>query len=126
MFFAIGHSIGHFTRHNTNDPQKRMVLDVMASHKFHMFGKLRSYDENYEGMSLNLIIVLVAFAAILWMLSSVKEANVQLFKVVLWPIAIVCLLLTVTGFVYFFPAPAVSSLVAFVLLLWALIKPGTV
>ena len=62
LFFAAGHSVGHFTRHDVKDPKAKEILGMMSDYKFDMFGKMRSYDDAYEGMSLNLIFTCDALA----------------------------------------------------------------
>ncbi|MBY0424996.1 MAG: hypothetical protein K2Q22_05100 [Cytophagales bacterium] len=115
LFFAVGHSIGHVSRHSVSDPLAQEVLRQMSIHKFDMFGQKRSYDENYTGMSLNLIFTLIAFATILWMISSFAEQQPRFSKNLLIPIACCTLGFSITSYLYFFPVPAVSSLVASIL-----------
>src|SRR6476620_8158643 len=91
--FAAGHSIGHLTRHDVTDPKAVEVQRMMMDHKFDMFGTLRSYDENYEGMSLNLILTLFVFVAVLWILSGQTNANPVLTRKILLPIFICVLAL---------------------------------
>jgi len=122
LFFALGHSVGHFTRHNVEDPKAKEVLRQMIENKFDMFGQLRSYDENYTGMSLNLIFTLLALASILWILSSYTEQNSVLVKKILIPITLCIFGFSVTSFVYFFPVPAVSCLLASFSMVFAITK----
>jgi len=122
LFFAFGHSIGHFTRHNVNDPKAKEVLQQMTENKFDMFGQLRSYDENYTGMSLNLIFTLLAFASILWLLSSQTEKHSLIVKNILVPITICVFGFSVTSFLYFFTMPAITCLLTTILTTWAIFK----
>lgn len=122
LFFAIGHSIGHFTRHDVNDPKAKAVLQQMIENKFDMFGQLRSYDENYTGMSLNLILTLLAFAFILWILSTQTEKQPLFAKSILVPITICILGFSVTSFCYFFTMPAITCLLAAILTSWSIFK----
>lgn len=116
MFFALGHSIGHFTRHTTSDPKAQEVLHIMAVNKFDMFGQMRSYDENYTGMSTNLILNLLAFIIILWSVSGVTSENKKLAISVLIPVSLCVLGYSITGFLYFFTLPAVTCLLATIFL----------
>lgn len=122
LFFATGHSIGHFTRHNVADPKAREVLHQMSINKFDMFGQLRSFDENYTGMSLNLIFSLLALAALLFILSAQTEKQAVLVKNLLIPITVCVCGFGITSFLYFFPMPALSCLLAVVFTTWAIIK----
>lgn len=122
LFFALGHSIGHFTRHNVNDPRAKEVLRQMTENKFDMFGQLRSYDENYTGMSLNLIFTLLAFAAILFILSGQTTKQPIIVKNILIPVTICVLGFAATSFLYFFTLPAVACALASILTIMVISK----
>jgi hypothetical protein len=115
LFFALGHTIGHSKRHDVIDPKAKEVQKMMIENKFDLFGKMRSYDESYTGMSLNLIFTLMAFSILLWIISSASDDQKVLTKKLLVPIALCILGFSVTGFLYFFMVPAVTCLVAFIL-----------
>lgn len=116
LFFAIGHSIGHTTRRDTKDPKEQEALRVMAENKFDMFGTMRSYDDNYEGMSLNLIFTLLAFVGVLWALSGSVDNAPSLVRNALIPIGLCTVAFAVTGFLYFFLVPAITCVVASILI----------
>lgn len=122
MFFALGHSMGHATRHDVSDPKAKAVLQQMMENKFDMFGQMRSYDENYTGMSLNLICTLLALVSILWILSAQTEKQASLVRNILIPIAICILGFSITSFLYFFMMPAVTCLLAFMLIIFSIFK----
>ena len=122
LFFAAGHSIGHFSRHNVTDPKAREILKLMAENKFDMFGKMRSYDENYTGMSLNLIFTLLALAAILWLISGITEKQPQFARNLLVPIALCVFGFSITSYLFFFTMPAVTCLLASMLIALSIYK----
>lgn len=126
LFFAMGHSIGHFTRHNVTEPKAKEILQRMIDNKFDMFGQMRSYDENYNGMSLNLIFTLIAFTILLWILFSDANNHYKSVKYLLIPIAICILGFSVTSFLYFFPMPAIACLIASILLIISIVKPDEI
>lgn len=117
LFFALGHTVGHFTRHNVTDPKAKEVLQAMSENHFDMFGVMRSYDENYTGMSANLILTLISFAALLWILSGTAIENKKLATMLLIPVLFCVCGFAATGFLYFFLLPAISCLGASALLL---------
>lgn len=114
LFFALGHSIGHFTRHNVSDPKAKEILRQMSENKFDMFGQMRSYDENYTGMSFNLILTLLTFAVVISLLTSQTEKYPLLIRNILIPISVCLLGFSVTSFIYFFYIPAVTSMLAYI------------
>jgi len=108
LFFAVGHSVGHFTRHQVTDPRAQEVQKAMMDNKFDMFGALRSYDENYTGMSFNLIITLLMLVAVVWGLAGYAESYPSVVRRVVMPIAVGVAGFAITGFLYFFIVPAVT------------------
>jgi len=120
VVFALEQTVGYFTRHDTKDIRIQKVLKVMTENKFNMYGQMRSYDENYNGMALDLIFSLIAFSAVLWVLSIFAERNRVLVRTLLLPISFGLLGFSITGFLFFFPIPAYTSLFAAVLALIAM------
>jgi hypothetical protein len=122
LFFALGHSVGHSSRRNVSDPKAKEVLQAMSDNKFDMFGQMRSYDENYEGMSLNLIFTLLAFIFILWTISGSLDTNQALAQRLLVPIGLCVVGFAVTGFLYFFLVPAITCVAAAIFIFWSVAK----
>lgn len=120
LFFAIGHSIGHMTRHDAKDPEVLKTLHSMQTTTFDMFGQLRTFDQNYEGMSLNLIITLLAMTALLWILAKHAADFPLVVKSLLWPFAFVLAGFGVTAWLYFFPVPAITCLLGAILIALAI------
>lgn len=115
LFFAVGHSIGHVTRHQVTDAKAKEVLQMMADNKFDLFGQMRSYDEMFTGMSLNLTLTLLAFIAIQWTISTIADTNKKLAIKLLIPLSLCVFGFSVTGFLFFFPVPAVTCLATVIL-----------
>lgn len=122
LFFAIGHSIGHFTRHIVENPNAKEVLKAMTDNKFDMFGQMRSYDENYIGMSLNLIITLITIAILFWLLAKHTEVFPRLIIQLLVPFTLLILGFAITSFLYFFTMPGITCSIAVFLLIMAIKK----
>jgi hypothetical protein len=114
LFFVLGHSFGHFTRHSTSDPDKSAFLKVLAEKKFDMFGYMRSFDENYTGMSLNLIFTLIMLTIILWTLGGNANSNPLIIRKIAIPVAACILGFSITSFLYFFPVPGITCMLAFI------------
>jgi hypothetical protein len=125
LFFALGHCIGHLTRHQVTDPKAKEVLQIMSSNKFDMFGQMRSYDENYTGMSFNLIITLITITIIVWLLSGSADKQAKLTRNLLIPIVICVLGFSITGFLYFFLMPAITCLIASIIITIGILKLKT-
>lgn len=125
LFFAFGHSLGHFTRHDVTDEKEKEVLQMMRDNKFDLFGQMTSYDGMYTGISLNLIFTLIAFTIILWHISNISKDNQKLASKLLLPVTFCILGFSITSFLFFFPVPAITCLVAGLLSTFALIKLNT-
>ncbi|ABJ77310.1 MULTISPECIES: LIC_13387 family protein [Leptospira] len=110
FIFAVGHSIGHFTRYNTIDPQALNTISVMQKTKIPMESVTKSYDQFYTGMSLNLSIFLISLTILLWFLSNFTESNPKATLKLLIPIFFCIFCFSITSFIYFFLAPALVSL----------------
>lgn len=112
LFFALGHSAGHVSRKTIADTKAQEVLKTMADFKYNQFGQMRSYDENYTGMSVNLIATLLMLTLVLWFLSNLAEKSPRATMQILIPIAMCVYAFAVTGFIYFFMVPAITCLLA--------------
>lgn len=112
LFFALGHTAGHITRHTTDDVRAKEVIKAMTDYKRDMFGAMRSFDENYTGMSLNLIATLLILTVVLWILSNLATSNPRTTAHLLIPVLLCAWFFAVTGFMYFFLLPAITCLLA--------------
>jgi hypothetical protein len=122
LFFAFGHSMGHFTRYDVTDLKEKEVLEMMISNKFDLFGQKTSYDEMYKGMSMNLIFTLLAFIIILWHISNISTDNKKLATKLLLPVIFCVFGFSITSFLFFFPIPAITCFLAGLISSFALIK----
>jgi hypothetical protein len=122
LFFAIGHSAGHFMRHQTTDAREQEVLKMMSENKFDMFGQLRSPDENYTGMSLMLICTLITYFFVILCVANLAGEHKSLAVQLLIPLSLCVLAFSILCFNYFFMVPAVTCLVAFVLMAASIVQ----
>src|ERR1043166_785332 len=122
LFFAFGHSMGHFTRRDVEDPKEKEVIQMMLDNKFELFGHTTSYDQMYTGMSMNLIFTLVAFIIILWHISNISRHNKKLASKLLLPVTLCVFGFSITSFLFFFPVPAITCFITGLVSPFALIK----
>jgi hypothetical protein len=121
LFFAFGHTVGHTTRHQAEGAQQTVVT-MMQDVRFDFFRNTTSYDGMYNGMSLNLIFTLIAFALVLWFVSNVTNEKPKLALQIVLPIALCVFGFAVTSFLYFFLVPAVTCLLASLALTFAALQ----
>jgi hypothetical protein len=121
LFGATGHTIGHFTRKETDNPAQKAVFKAMEQ-KFNQFGSFRSWDDFYVGLSLEMALTLFIFMVMLWVLSGNTEKYPGLCKKLLLLLLISFAGYTIIAYFYIFTIPAVTTLLVSVLLVTAIIK----
>lgn len=108
LFFALGHTMGHSTRKASQEPGAIAVFKAMEEYKFPIGPQMRSYDEFYTGMSLNLIITLLVVTSALWILSNSADTHRELTQKLLVPMIALLAGFTATSGLYFFVAPLIT------------------
>jgi hypothetical protein len=122
LFFAFGHSIGHFTRHDVTDSIVATVLKTMSDNSFDFFGHVTTYDGMYTGLSLDLIFTLIVFAIFLWHISNISSDNKKLAFNLLLPLTVCVFCFAITSYLYFFLVPAITCLISGILSTIALVN----
>jgi hypothetical protein len=120
LFFAAGHLVGHLTRKSTTDPTRQEVFKQMEEVKFPIGTQFRSYDEFFNGMSINFSIALASLAILLWLISNSASSAPKTCYLLLWPVLICLVGFAITGFIFFFLVPAVTCVAASFLILMAI------
>jgi len=119
---GVGHTIGHFTRKVTDDPKGIAVIKQMEQYQFNFNGNMRSWDNFYEGLSLEVALVLFVFTVIFSMLSGTAKKHPRTCYQLLWPYLIGYIGFTIAGFRYFFVVPAIATLICCVLIIITMVK----
>ena len=122
LFYAFGHVMGHVTRKKTTDPAGKELIRQMEQYKFNANGRMRSWDNFYEALSLDAVIVLVGFVITFWMLSGIVEKYTTVVYNLLWPILICFIGFTVTNYLYVFMIPTVTSVIICIVIIAAMIQ----
>lgn len=123
LFFALGHSAGHYELTHSADTGKALALKLMDVKKFDMPGGVqRSLAENLIGYSLIVATMLFTIIGVLIYLSRLAYPVLQ----AQWGgLAILAAGLAVVGawcFMYFFALPGLSCLVAALALGFAAVR----
>lgn len=122
LFVAVGHTIGNCTRKATTDAGQQEVIKKMESFKFDFNGSVRSWDNFYEGLSLDTSITLVVFTVLLWLIAGSANKYPVFCTSLLWAILVCFIGFTITGFMYFFIVPAICTLLASLLVIAAIFQ----
>src|ERR1700743_1621609 len=89
LFVAVGHTIGNCTRKSTTGTRQLEVFKKMEDVKFDFAGSTRSWDNFYDGMSLDVSITLVVFTVLLWLIAGSAKKYPVFCTSLLWP-TLVC------------------------------------
>jgi hypothetical protein len=117
---AAFHSIGALTWKQAPDAGVAKVVDGMLQQTFSFGGRTVSLGSFYEGYGISMIFMLLLISILLWLVSS-AAAQVLVKRIVL-VIAVSLLALSVTEWIYFFPAPAIFSFIAAMTSLFAAMR----
>jgi len=117
LFVAVGHTIGNCTRKATTDARQQEIFKKMADYKFDFGGSMRSWDNFYEGMTLDVSLTLVIFTVLLWLISGSAHKYPVFCTSLLWAMLTCFIGFTIIGFLYFFVVPATCTLIASLLLI---------
>jgi hypothetical protein len=120
LLVAAGHTIGHFTRKITTDIAGVQVIKQMEQYKFNFNGSMRSWDNFYEGLSLDVALILFIFTIIFSMLAGIVKKHPKVCYNMLWPYLICYVGFTITGFCYFFIIPAITTLIICLLIIFTM------
>jgi hypothetical protein len=106
LLHTLGHSIGALTWKDAPNAAIKQVVDGMLNNHFDFFGKSVSIGDFYAGYGYSMIGVLLMVSILLWFLSTEPVRRMVL------AMGLFLLFLAVIEFIYFFPLPAVLSLLA--------------
>lgn len=122
LFIAIVHIMEYISRKVTTDPTGIAVIRQMETYKFNFNGSVRSLDNFYEGLSLNLSLVLIIFAVIFAMLSVIAKKHHKVCYNMLWPYLICNIGFAITGFRYFFIVPGITFAAICLVIIYAMFQ----
>jgi len=106
LLHTLGHTVGAMTWKNAPNAAVKQVVDGMLGNHFDFGGKSVTIGDFYAGYGYSMIGVLLLVSILLWLLSA--EPN----KRFILALGLFLLFLAIVEFIYFFPLPAVLSLLA--------------
>ena len=106
LLHTLGHVIGAITWKDAPNAAVKQVIDGMLSNRFDFIGRSASIGDFYAGYGYSMIGVLLLVSILLWLLSA--EPNRRFILA----LGLFLLFLAIVEFIYFFPLPAVLSLLA--------------
>jgi hypothetical protein len=103
-------------------PEEQAVFSAMRSFHFTMMGSARSHWDFYKGYELSITVAFALLAVLLWQLSSLSRTAPELARPLIVTIIISEIFLSMIGWIYFFAAPGVTSLLIALCLIAALLS----
>jgi hypothetical protein len=122
LFVAVGQTISHFTRRVADDPAGAAVIHHMEQYKFSIGGTTRSWDDFYDGFSLELALVMFIFTAVFTLLAGIAKKHPKICYNMLWPYLLCYTGFTIVGFADFFAVPAISTLLCCILMVMTMVQ----
>ncbi|MCF0054104.1 hypothetical protein LXM25_28785 [Dyadobacter sp. LJ53] len=106
----LGHTIGHLTWDEPEDPKMGEVVKVMKSYSADFMGASKTMAEYYNGYSIMIFGLFIMTILLLWSISGFVTEQKDIANKLLLPIGVIYILFGVVEFVYFFPFAAGISL----------------
>lgn len=121
---ALG-TVGHTTatlNPQSRGPEEQAVFSAMRSFHFTMMGSVRSHWDFYKGYELSITVTFALLAVLLWQLSSLSRTAPELARPLIVTIILSEIFFSIIGWIYFFAAPGVTSLLIALCLIAALLS----
>jgi hypothetical protein len=106
LLHTLGHTLGALTWKDAPNAAIKQVVDDMLNKHFDFLGRSASIGDFYAGYGYSMIGVLLLVSILLWFLSTEPIRRMVLIM------GLFLLFLGTIEFIYFFPLPAVFSLLA--------------
>jgi hypothetical protein len=119
ILLGLVHSISFFRKLVPANDTERLLLNLMASHRFNLMGTLRSMGDLFQGFSVAFMLAALGMGALTLAVSGERTG---LLKRVALVIAIWLAAMTGVSLHYFFPAPTFFLVVALLLFVLAWLK----
>lgn len=117
LLHTLGHTVGALTWAQAPNVAMASVISAMQSNHFDFGGKSVTLAAFFSGYGITMIFVLLFITIVLWLLSSETENKLCSRLLVLFTALL--LAMSVTEYIYFFPAPAAFTALAGLCTLWA-------
>ena len=123
LFNALGHTFGAVLA-GPSEPGEAAIRDAMRGYRAVIMGVERSYWDFYHGSAWALTVLLLALAAIMWLLVPVVRRSPGEARPIIAVLAAGYAALTLISVVFFVTAPMVNGALVTVCLMTAAMKSG--
>jgi hypothetical protein len=107
---CVLHTIGGVFSSPTHGAEEIAVIDAMKSHRFDVFGSMRSYWDFFFGYGLFVALALLISAILFWQLSGYARKNAALVLPIVALFFCNYVIMAIVSWRYFFIAPAITEL----------------
>jgi len=112
LIHLLGHSVGHASWDEPEDPKMMDVINVMKSYKAEFMGAVKSMADYYHGYSLLIFGLYAMTITLLWLTSGFVLQQPSAARKILYPIGIAFLFFGIVEYMFFFPFAASMSFFA--------------
>jgi len=106
---TIGHTTAVFDS-PSRGPGEEAVFNVMRAYRFNIVGVTRSHWDFYQGYGLSITVTFALLAVLMWQLSSLSRTAPEHARPLIFTVLICEIFMSLIGWLYFFAAPGVTSL----------------
>ena len=106
---TVGHTVASFDS-PSRGPAEESVFNVMRAYRFNIVGVTRSHWDFYQGYGLSITVTFAFLAVLMWQLSNISRTAPEHARPLIFTVLICEILMSLIGWLYFFAAPGVTSL----------------
>jgi len=121
---TVGHTVASFDS-PSRGPAEEAVFNVMRAYRFNIVGVTRSHWDFYQGYGLSITVTFALLAVLMWQLSSLSRTAPEHARPLIFTVLMCESFMSLIGWLYFFAAPGVTSLLIAACLVAALFTPPT-
>ena len=120
-FHSIAHTLGGTPRVAQRGAAEEALFNAMQSFHFEVMGANRSHWDFYQGFSLTIGVNLLILAVLTWQMGNLSRTDSHAARPLLVTLLLSEILIVALSWIYFFAAPAVTSMLITACLVIALI-----
>jgi hypothetical protein len=112
LFHAAGHTMGMLQWAKAHTPEQQTVISAMTDHKFPFMGAVHSFGDSFNGFGTAATITMLLLVWLLLLTASFSASQPQMAGKLLIPLSLSLIALCVMEFIYFFLLASVTTLLA--------------
>ena len=119
LVHCVGHTFGQLGWKKDPDPAKHDVIKQMTGPRFPFMGVSRNMGDYFDGYGYAATISMLLIVFILWFTSGQVASGAVFARQIILTMSVCLLFLAVNEFLFFFPAAAITTLLACICCFWS-------